>query len=330
MNYNKYPFLYKIPIPSKYLSPTLISMEDWILIKISGIDAKKYLQNQFTCDLFNLNKKKISFAAHCNQYGKTISTMIVFIYENCIYYITRRNIIHKQLTEFKKYSIFYKINICEDKNSILVGLAGNNIQNILKKIFINIPTEQNSILKNSSDLTLIYIKLPKPRFLLIIKKKNFDNIFNIIHNYVLLNNSMQWLSLDIESIYPLIDIKNSLKFIPQSLNMEYIDGINFHKGCYIGQEIISKIKYKNSNKFFLYWISYKSNILPKIGSNIEIKLKNNWKNTGTILAACKMINNFIWIQIVLNKKLLIDNQNIRILEQNEYKSLNIHNFKLKY
>jgi folate-binding protein YgfZ len=38
------------------------------------------------------------------------------------------------------------------------------------------------------------------------------------------------------------------EFIPQMFNLDYLDGISFTKGCYTGQEIIARMKYRGKVK----------------------------------------------------------------------------------
>ena len=47
-----------------------------------------------------------------------------------------------------------------------------------------------------------------------------------------LNNSQQWLALNIEAGLPVIDSANSAQFIPQATNLQALGGISFKKGCY--------------------------------------------------------------------------------------------------
>ena len=47
-----------------------------------------------------------------------------------------------------------------------------------------------------------------------------------------LNNSQQWLALNIEAGLPVIDSANSGQFIPQATNLQALGGISFRKGCY--------------------------------------------------------------------------------------------------
>lgn len=64
------------------------------------------------------------------------------------------------------------------------------------------------------------------------------------------------------------------KFIPLSMNLEKLKGIDFKKGCYCGQEVIAKMKFRSINKYSLYWLVSVSNLnIPEIGSVIELKKK---------------------------------------------------------
>ena len=45
------------------------------------------------------------------------------------------------------------------------------------------------------------------------------------------------------------------QFVAQMLNLDLIDGINFQKGCYPGQEIIARMKYLGTLKKRLFEIA---------------------------------------------------------------------------
>jgi hypothetical protein len=46
-----------------------------------------------------------------------------------------------------------------------------------------------------------------------------------------LNNSQQWLALNIEAGLPVIDSANSAQFIPQATNLQALGGISFKKAA---------------------------------------------------------------------------------------------------
>ncbi|MBN0795851.1 tRNA-modifying protein YgfZ, partial [Pseudomonas aeruginosa] len=66
------------------------------------------------------------------------------------------------------------------------------------------------------------------------------------------NNSQQWLALNIEAGLPVIDSANSGQFIPQATNLQALGGISFKKGCYTGQEMVARAKFRGANKRALW------------------------------------------------------------------------------
>ena len=49
--------------------------------------------------------------------------------------------------------------------------------------------------------------------------------------------------MDNLSLIPRITMETKEKYIPQVLNLESLDGINYKKGCYTGQEIVARTHY---------------------------------------------------------------------------------------
>ncbi|CUX95859.1 tRNA-modifying protein YgfZ [Candidatus Mikella endobia] len=295
-----------LAFPSKKLPLTFISMEDWALVTFKGIDTQKYLQNQLTCDIFSLDINHFQFAAHCNFQGKIFSNICIFYYNQSMAFIERRSVRDNHLSELKKYAMFSKITINADDEVVLLGIAGFQVQMELEKIFKNLPNIFCPVI-HYKYTTLLYFKLPTPRFLLITNKEVSNYLQQKFKEKAIFKNSQQWLSLDIEAGYPIIDNVNFAKFIPQSVNLQLIDGISFNKGCYLGQEIVARTQYYGTHKRTLCWLVGKSKNIPTAGCKLEVKRNKHWLIIGTILASCKMNTNNIWIQAVLNNKIASSN-----------------------
>lgn len=316
----------------KDLPLTLVSLKNWILIRVSGSDSIKYLHNQFTCDIKNLNKNKYSFSAHCNNKGKMISNMYVLLDKDQeIIFIEPINIYKKQISIMEKYAKFSNVTIRPDHNTALIGVTGINAKQYLNMFFDILPNKTDTVVRYS-DVILLYFHLPIERFLLIIHNKllltdllNKSQPFSIQYD-----NYHQWVLLDIAAGYPYISDKTSEIFFPQSANLDILQGINFNKGCYLGQEMIAKIQYHKLNKQSLYQLSgninwNKTHPCLKPGDYLELYINNNqsWKNIGTILQACPTNNNKIWIQAILNNKIeKYDKIHIRILKI--YNNINLY------
>lgn len=298
-----YPFPSQLPGSSTDLPATLMSLEAWSLVNVEGEDARKYLQGQLTCDIETLTATHYTFAAHCDPKGKVWSNLALFCKKEGFGYIERTSLCEQQVAELKKYAVFSKITIQQDEQHVLLGLAGNHARETLKHIYQDLPDEQTPVIEHNH-ATLLHFSLPAERFLIIATPDEAQMIFMRLLGKVALNNSSQWEALDIEAGYPIIDTPNSGQFLPQSLNLQALDGISFTKGCYSGQEMVARAKYRGANKSALYWLSGKSAFsLPEIGDKLELKIGENWRQTGTILAAVKLADDGVWVQAVLSNDL---------------------------
>jgi folate-binding protein YgfZ len=73
-----------------------------------------------------------------------------------------------------------------------------------------------------------------------------------------------WDNLNIIDGIPNIYPTTQEAFIPQSINMDLIDGINFKKGCYTGQEIVARTHYlgKVKRRMFRAFIELEDDLTP--------------------------------------------------------------------
>ncbi|CAL4322702.1 tRNA-modifying protein YgfZ [Buchnera aphidicola] len=298
----KFIFLEKKVFPVKKIIFTAVSLEDWVLVKVSGQEKKQYLQSQITADMSLLNSNKYFFCGHCNEKGKVYSTLLLFKRQKNYFYILRKSVVKKQIQAIKKYSLFSNTKFSQEKKLFYLGVLGKKSRYYLKKIFIVLPDEKNFVI-HEHDTTIIWIKGIIERFILISSYTFLRNFLKKFSNELYLNNSRQWLSVDIEEKIPVIDSQNLLNFFPQEINLnKFQNGISFIKGCYLGQEQISKIKYRKINKRtlkFLYCLHPKNIFSP--GDFIYIQVQKDWIRKGILLSSMIMNNNIIYAQAVLNK-----------------------------
>ncbi len=121
-----------------------------------------------------------------------------------------------------------------------------------------------------------------------------------------LNNSQQWLALNIEAGLPVIDEVNSAQFIPQATNLQALGGISFKKGCYTGQEMVARAKFRGANKRALWTLAGKASRVPQAGEDLELQMGDNWRRTGTVLAAVQLDDGQLLVQVVMNNDMEAD------------------------
>ncbi|WP_392553420.1 tRNA-modifying protein YgfZ [Orbus wheelerorum] len=285
---------------SQSLPLSKILLNDWQLVKVSGLDNSKFLQGQLTADMTKLTNNQSLFAAQCDPKGKVWSNMLLFKRGDDIYYILRKSVVEAQLKELKKYAIFSKVTLNIETNLQMVAIAGSADQ--LAKISTLFDDQQNCVEVNN--ISYLKIDFPSVRYIVIASENEITNLSLITECKIL--PSEQWALLDLEANYPIIDSPVSNEFLPQAFNLQNFAAISFDKGCYCGQEMVARAQYRGINKRALYLLVGQSEQLPNAGDTLEQQIDSNWRETGCITAALRLDDNTIWIQAVLNNDLTCD------------------------
>lgn len=300
------PFPPQKPSASSHLPLTLISLEAWALVTVTGADTVSYLQGQVTADLASLGADQHVLCAHCDAKGKMWSNLRLFPHGDGWAYLERRSVRDSQLAEIKKYAVFSKVTFAAGDQAALLGVAGFQARAALAGVFDQLPTAQQPVVQ-AGDSTLLYFALPAERYLLVTTPEKAAALVEKLGGQVQLNDSEQWLALDIEAGYPVIDSANSAQFIPQATNLQALPaGISFSKGCYAGQEMVARAKYRGANKRALYWLAGQAARVPAAGEDLEMQMGENWRRTGTVLAAVQLSDGTLWVQVVMNNDLAPD------------------------
>ncbi|WP_158367454.1 tRNA-modifying protein YgfZ [Candidatus Williamhamiltonella defendens] len=293
-------FSHQAYLPAEQLQFTVILLNDWGLITVTGKDRVKYLQGQITLDVPLLKEDQHILGAHCDPKGKILSTVRLFHYLKGLAFIARKSILNDEVMELRKYAVFSKVEIDIADSVVLLGIAGNQARKVLKNCFEKLPTEKEPVV-HEDDYSLLYFSSPRERFLLVshaFKKEDF--LIQKLQDQAVCRSSEQWLALDIESGFPIIEAKNKAQFIPQAANLQALGGISFTKGCYTGQEVIARTEYRGVNKKALYWLTGKACRVPEVGEDLEIQMGEDYRRTGVVLAAVKLQDSSLWIQAILN------------------------------
>lgn len=293
------PFPPRQPSASARLPLTLMTLDDWALATATGADSEKYLQGQVTADIAQLTEHQHLLAAHCDAKGKMWSNLRLFRRDGGFAWIERRSVRDVQLTELKKYAVFAKVTIAPDDDHVLLGVAGFQARAALAGLFSTLPDSETQLVQEGTT-SILWFAHPAERFLLVTDATTATQISEKLHGEAQLNNSQQWLALNIEAGLPVIDAVNSAQFIPQATNIQALGGISFKKGCYTGQEMVARAKFRGANKRALWSLAGKASRMPEAGEDLELKMGENWRRTGTVLAAAQLDDGRLLVQVVMN------------------------------
>ena len=299
------PFPPRQPCASARLPLTLMTLDDWALATLTGADSEKYLQGQVTADVAQMNEHQHLLVAHCDAKGKMWSNLRLFRRHDGFAIIERRSVREAQLTQLKKYAVFSKVTIAANDDLVLLGVAGFQARAALANLFAELPGAEKPSVQDG-ETSLLWLAHPDERFLLVTDVATAERVMEALRGEAQLNNSQQWLALDIEAGLPIIDEANSAQFIPQATNIQALGGISFKKGCYTGQEMVARAKFRGANKRALWTLAGLAARVPVAGEDLELKMGDNWRRTGTVLAAVQLEDGQLLVQVVMNNDMEAD------------------------
>jgi folate-binding protein YgfZ len=83
-------------------------------LKISGLDAEKFLQGQVTCNVNALIESKTQICALCNRKGRVIASFNLIKVENYFLMLLAEDMIDIVLNTLSKYAKFAKVTIMSE------------------------------------------------------------------------------------------------------------------------------------------------------------------------------------------------------------------------
>lgn len=203
------------------------------LIKISGLEAKKMLQGQLTCNVEEVTPHHALTGAHCNPQGRIIGLFLLSLFQDDYYMLMPRSMISIAMTALKKYAVFYKVELTDvSDHFMLLGI---------QEQMAAVPKEVAAIiLPYDSTRVILFGKIQD------IKKMETKR------DQPPPKNSHSWKYLDIKAGFPQIYPETTGKLLPHEINLDVLSAISFEKGCYTGQEIIARMHYRGKLKKRMY------------------------------------------------------------------------------
>jgi folate-binding protein YgfZ len=248
----------------------LSDLSDRGIIEVHGKDATDFLQNQFTNDISKVTENSHQLSAWCNPKGRVITTFRIFKRNNNYYLTLSADLVDLVIKKLRIFVMMSDVTI-EDMSKSLIhfGYAGERAEQELQHIVCSecLPAEANQTLQQD---TLSILRLPGtvPRFEVFGELEDAKNLWEHCNVRAAPVSSSGWDYLNIVAGLPVVSESSSTAWIPQMLNLQVIDGVDFNKGCFPGQEVVARLKYLGKNKRRMYRIEINTDQLPEIGQEI--------------------------------------------------------------
>ncbi|HSR61775.1 MAG TPA: folate-binding protein [Gammaproteobacteria bacterium] len=264
-------------------SNLFFDLSHFAMLEASGDDAADFLQNQLTCDINKLPPDEWCFCGWCLPNGRTICTFILFRRDDRFYFILPAMLKDKIMKRLGMYILRAEVTLKDvSEDFALLGLSGESIESTLKVSNITFDNNGYSVHTNA-DLSVLGLWNSTPRCIVICPIDRLSTLSKRIRIAFEEGDRSTWSLLDIEAGIPWITEAISEAFIPQMLNLDRMQGLSFQKGCYPGQEVISRLYFRGELKRRLYLGQGEGSITPGAGDQLEVT--DSGKLAGDIVDA---------------------------------------------
>lgn len=224
--------------------------KEFSLIEVSGEDASTFLQGQITNDINLVNETTSVYAGLCNPKGRLLAFFHILKLHDSFFLICPQCIAENIAKKLAMYVLRSKVVIAINTTIRLQGFefAGEGLCD--KVGFPENTNTMQSFLREGMHVTRI--SGINPRYLCLADNSTITTFMTAHKTHVVEKTCECWKQTSITNKIPNIYLETQGKFIPQSLNLDLINAINFKKGCYTGQEIVARTHYLGTVKKRLF------------------------------------------------------------------------------
>lgn len=267
------------------------------VISVIGEDASKFLQGQLSCDIREVETLGSRLGAHCTIKGSIHALYRLISIDGGFLLRLNKDCLDSALTNIKKYILFSKAE-SKDATEEFVGLGiiGSGSTTLLEPIFGTLPTETDSIAKAGN---ITAVRVPGNRFELWVPISELPDLLDQFTQQAPLGCTDDWIQAEIEAGIPDITSATQDSYIPQMTNLQALHGVSFQKGCYTGQEIVTRLQHRGKLNKFMMLATVETSDVPEVGSPVGTESKDS---VGQVLQAIQVNENKVMLQAIVNKK----------------------------
>ena len=215
-------------------------LEDRAILYINGFDAQNFLQNLISNDVNKISENLSCFASLLTPQGKFLYEFIVVKHKSGYFIDCEKSQSKEIFKQLNTYKIRSKVEILDLSNEFVIASFGY---------------EKYLSIEGSKDILGFTFKYREDPILLDPRNKNLGA--RLIINLEKLYLSLKKLNLKDDKVENYYSKSHKLGIVPKNLNQlqnkifgiecnyEELNGIDFKKGCYVGQENTARIKLKN-------------------------------------------------------------------------------------
>jgi folate-binding protein YgfZ len=185
------------------------SLDHWGVIRAEGADAATFLQGQLTQDIASLDTGRAALAGYCSPKGRLLASFVVW----------RR----------------------AAPDEFLLACSADLLAPTVKRLSMYVLRAKCKLSDASDRFQLVGLAGDAARDAGVAPRDAERPALPAL-------DAAAWRWLEVCSGVPTIVAATADRFVPQMVNLELLHGVDFHKGCYPGQEVVARSQYRGTIK----------------------------------------------------------------------------------
>jgi len=234
----------------------MIPAPEFPVFRCFGDDAEAFLQSQFTSDISAISDGGWALSGYCSPKGRLLA-------------------------------VFF---ICRREDEFLISTHGSLADNVIGRLRMYVMRADVSFESLTGRHLAFHDKRARGEDVLYRHSGSFcpQNLLEVsIIDAVSVEepaSASSFQALCIELGLPIISAPLSEALIPQSVNLDLVDGVSFKKGCYPGQEIVARVRYRGRPKQRMIRALGEHTGRPEPGAQIRVETATSGRD-GVVICA---------------------------------------------
>ena len=231
---------------------------------LAGNGAREFLQGYVTSDLDETQPGSLYPTAFCNLKGRVLATALVSAKADEVTLVMREEMIDPVLASLKKYLAFARGCKLVHEQVNIFGCVGH------------LPA-------NTEDCPLSFAS-EQPLRLVHSTQDEAERKWKELCTLAAPADARLWAWHELTAGFVHVSEQTSEEFLPQMIGLEELGGVSYTKGCYLGQEIVTRAAHRGKVKRHLVRTQWEAsdNTEPDIGTKL---VNEQGREVGMLVAS---------------------------------------------
>jgi hypothetical protein len=214
------------------------------ILVAAGADAAAFLHGQLSSDVRRLVRGEGTWTSYNSPKGRMLATAFVYRPDvgpddrfELLVAADLAEAVRKRLAMFVLRS---KVTLADDTAAWLrLGVGGPAAAAAVAQALGGVPPSGGVVTRDGARI----VRLPDGRLLVLAPLASAPALFDALARVAAPAGAPVWTWLGVRSGVPMVTAATQDRFVAQTANWDAIGGLDFHKGCYPGQEIVARTQY---------------------------------------------------------------------------------------